>query len=30
MRTTNWNKYQVKGTMQAPNSNLDYLINPDF
>ena len=27
-RTINWKKYQSKVTIQAPNSNLDYLINP--
>ena len=28
--TINWNKYQTKETIQAPNPNLDYLINPSF
>ena len=29
-RTINWNKYQSKVTMQAPNSFLDHLIDPRF
>ena len=28
--TINWNKYQSKFTIQAPNSYLDYLIDPIF
>ena len=29
-RTINWNKYQPKVTMQAKNSDLDYLIDQSF
>ena len=29
-RTINWNKYQSKVTIQAPNSYLDYLNHPSF
>ena len=29
-RTINWNKYQSKVTIQAPNPYLDYLIDPSF
>ena len=29
-RTINWNKYQSKVTIQAPNPDLDYLIDPIF
>ena len=29
-RTTNWNKYQSKVTIQELNSNLDYLTNLSF
>ena len=30
-RTINWNKYQPKtATQNAPNQNLDYLIDPSF
>ena len=29
-RTTNWNKYQSKVTIQTPNPYLDYLIDPNF
>ena len=29
-RTINWNKYQSKVTMQAPNQYLDYSIDPSF
>ena len=29
-RTINWNKYQSKITNQAPNSYLDFLIDPSF
>ena len=29
-RTVNWNKYQSKVTIQAPNQYLDYLIDPSF
>ena len=29
-RTINWNKYQSKVTIQAPNSYLDFLIDPSF
>ena len=29
-RTVNWNKYQSKVTIQAPNPYLDYLIDPSF
>ena len=28
--TTNWNKYQSKVTIQAPNPYLDYLMDPSF
>ena len=29
-RTNNWNKYQSKVTMQAPNPYLDYIVDPSF
>ena len=29
-RTINWNKYQSKVTIQASNTYLDYIIDPDF
>ena len=29
-KTINWNKYQSKVTMQAPNQYLDYLIDSSF
>ena len=29
-RTTNWNKYQSKATVQEQNQYLDYLIGPSF
>ena len=29
-RIINWNKYQSKTTIQAPNRYLDYLTNPSF
>ena len=29
-RIINWNKYQSKVTIQAPNPYLDYLIDPSF
>ena len=29
-RTINWNKYQSKVTIQAPNPYLEYLIDPSF
>ena len=29
-RTINWNKYQSKVSIQAPNSYLDHLIDPSF
>ena len=29
-RTINWNKYQSKVSMQAPNPYLNYLIDPSF
>ena len=29
-RTTNWNKYQSKITIQERNRYLDYLIDPSF
>ena len=29
-RTTNWNKYQSKVTIQTWNPYLDYLIDPSF
>ena len=29
-RTINWNKYQVKVTIQVSNPYLDYLIDPSF
>ena len=29
-RTINWNKYQSKVIIQAPNSYLDYLNQPSF
>ena len=29
-RTTNWNKYQSKVSIHAPNPYLDYLIDPSF
>ena len=29
-RTINWNKYQSKVSIQAPNPYLDYLIDPSF
>ena len=29
-RTINWNKYQSKVTIQAPNPYLDYLIDLSF
>ena len=29
-RTINWNKYQSKVAIQAPNPYLDYLIDPSF
>ena len=29
-RIFSWNKYQSKVTTQAPNSYLDYLIDPSF
>ena len=29
-RTINWNKYQPKVSLQAPNPYLDFLINPRF
>ena len=28
--TINWKKYQTKVTIQAPNPNLDYLIDPSL
>ena len=29
-RIINWNKYQLKVTMQRQNQYLDYLIDPNF
>ena len=29
-RTVNWNKYQLKVTIEIPNEYLDYLIDPVF
>ena len=29
-RTINWNKYQSKVSIQAPNPYLDFLIDPSF
>ena len=29
-RTINWNKYQSKLTIPAPNSYLDYSVDPSF
>ena len=29
-RTINWNKYQSKGTQEAQNRYLDFLIDPSF
>ena len=29
-RTINWNKYQSKVSVLAPNLHLDYLIDPSF
>ena len=29
-RTINWNKYQSRVSMQAPNPYLNYLIDPSF
>ena len=29
-RAINWNKYQSKATIRAPNPHLDYLIDPSF
>ena len=29
-RTVNWNKYQSKVSMQAPNPNVDYLTESSF
>ena len=29
-RTINWNKYQSKVSIQAPNPYLDFLVDPSF
>ena len=29
-RTINWNKYQSKMSIERPNENLDYLVDPNF